>query len=123
MLNDQIVLFLTIQFSISLVCTQSNSSTWLAHLGWLYVDYFQKVFAVHEYCWNPLNLLLEHKHILIIYIGTVMCASNLVWLVVFYCISTLVGYLMQNPLYIYHLVRFYSISTILGYLKTIPVYT
>ena len=50
---------------------------------------------------------------------------DLVW---FYGISTIVGYLIQNPLYtyvlnIYDLVWFYSISTIVGYLIQNPLYT
>ena len=50
-------------------------------------------------------------------------------LVVFYGISTSVGYLMPNPLYIYikytgfGWVGFYGISTIVGYLMAIPLYT
>ena len=46
----------------------------------------------------------------------------------FYGISTIVGYLMSNPLYtyilnIYDLVGFYGISTIVGYLMPNPLYT
>ena len=46
----------------------------------------------------------------------------------FYGISTIVGYLMPNPLYtyiynIYDLVGFYGISTIVGYLMPNPLYT
>ena len=48
----------------------------------------------------------------------------------FYGISTLVGYLMSNPLYTYILiyigfgwVGFYGISTIVGYLMSNPLYT
>ena len=47
----------------------------------------------------------------------------------FYGISTIVGYLMPNPLYTYimniwfGLVGFYDISTILGYLMSNPVQT
>ena len=47
----------------------------------------------------------------------------------FYGISTIVGYLMSNPLYIYikyiwfGLFRFYGISTIVGYLMPNPLYT
>ena len=48
----------------------------------------------------------------------------------FYGISTIVGYLMQNPLYTYILniydlvwLGFYGISTILGYLMPNPLYT
>ena len=49
-------------------------------------------------------------------------------LVGFYGISTIVGYLMPNPLYtyilnIYDLVGFYGISTIVGYLMPNPLYT
>ena len=51
----------------------------------------------------------------------------LVW---FYGISTIVGYLMPNPLYTYilniydlRLVWFYGISTIVGYLMPNPLYT
>ena len=51
----------------------------------------------------------------------------LVWLG-FYGISTIVGYLIPNPLYtyvsnIYDLVWFYDISTIVGYLMTNLLYT
>ena len=51
---------------------------------------------------------------------------DLVW---FYGISTIVGYLMPNPLYTYilniwfGLVGFYGISTIVGYLMPNPFYT
>ena len=48
----------------------------------------------------------------------------------FYGISTIIGYLMLNPVYtyisnIYDFVwfAFYGISTIIGYLMLIPVYT
>ena len=49
----------------------------------------------------------------------------------FYGISTIVGYLMPNPLYTYiyikyigfGLVGFYGISTIVGYLMLNPLYT
>ena len=47
----------------------------------------------------------------------------------FYGISTIVGYLMPNPLYTYilnilfGLVEFYGISTIVGYLMANPLYT
>ena len=46
----------------------------------------------------------------------------------FYDISTIVGYLMPNPLYtyilnIYDLVGFYGISTIVDYLMLNPLYT
>ena len=49
-------------------------------------------------------------------------------LVGFYGISTIVGYLMPNPLYTYilnkyDLVWFYGISTIVGYLMPNPLYT
>ena len=50
----------------------------------------------------------------------------LVW---FYGISTIVGYLMPNPLYTYilniqfGLVGFYGISTIVGHLVANPLYT
>ena len=51
-------------------------------------------------------------------------------LVGFYGISTIVGYLMSNPLYTYILniydlvwVGFYGISTIAGYLMPNPLYT
>ena len=55
----------------------------------------------------------------------------MIWLdwVGFYGISTIVGYLMPNPLYIYikyigfGLVGFYGISTIAGYLMPNPLYT
>ena len=46
----------------------------------------------------------------------------------FYGISTIVGYLMPNPLYTYikyilfGLVGFHGISTIVGYLMPIPLY-
>ena len=49
-------------------------------------------------------------------------------LVGFYAISTIVGYLMPNPLYIYikyiwfGLVGFYAILTIVGYLMPNPLY-
>ena len=58
------------------------------------------------------------------------------WLVVFYSILTLVGYLMPNPIYTYILNRkenglfvpnwlamFYGISTLVGYLMPNPIYT
>ena len=50
---------------------------------------------------------------------------DLVW---FYGISTIIGYLMPNPLYtyisnIYDLVGFYGITTIVGYLMPNPLYT
>ena len=50
----------------------------------------------------------------------------MIWLVGFYGISTIVGYLMPNPLYtyilnIYDLVGFYGISTIIGYLMPNPL--
>ena len=53
------------------------------------------------------------------------------YLVWFYGISTIVGYLMLNPLYIYiyikyiwsGLVGFYATSTIEGYLMLYPLYT
>ena len=47
----------------------------------------------------------------------------------FYGLSTIVGYLMPNPLYTYilniwfGLVGFYGISTIVGYLMPNPLYT
>ena len=44
----------------------------------------------------------------------------------FYGISTLVGYLMPNPVYTYikvGWVRFYGLSTLVGYLMLNPVYT
>ena len=47
----------------------------------------------------------------------------------FYSISTIVGYLMPNPLYTYDkyvgfgLFRFYDISTIVGYFMPNPLYT
>ena len=49
-------------------------------------------------------------------------------LVGFYGISTIIGYLMPNPLYTYilntfGLVWFYGISTIVGYLIPNPLYT
>ena len=47
------------------------------------------------------------------------------WLVWFYGISTIFGYLMPNPLYtlnIYDLIWFYVI-TIVGYLMLNPLYT
>ena len=47
-------------------------------------------------------------------------------LVGFYGISTIVGYLMPNPLYTYirfGLVEFYGISTIVCYLMPNPLYT
>ena len=51
-------------------------------------------------------------------------------LVGFYGISTIVGYLMPNPLYTVYikyigfgLVGFYGISTIVGYLMPNPLYT
>ena len=54
---------------------------------------------------------------------------GIVWfgLIWFYSISTIVGYLMPNPLYtyildIYDLVWFYSISTIVGYLTPNPFF-
>ena len=53
----------------------------------------------------------------------------LVGLVLFYGISTIVGYLMPDPLYInilniwFGLVVFYGISTIVGYLMPNPIYT
>ena len=42
--------------------------------------------------------------------------------------STIVGYLMPNPIYIYiyigfDLIGFYCISTIVGYLMLNPIYT
>ena len=48
-------------------------------------------------------------------------------LVRFYGISTIVGYIMPNPLYtyilnIYDLVWFYGISTIVDYLMPNPLY-
>ena len=50
---------------------------------------------------------------------------GLVW---FYGISTIIGYLMLNPVYtyilnIYDLVWFYGISIIVGYLMPNPLYT
>ena len=53
---------------------------------------------------------------------------DLVGLIWFYGISTIVGYLMPNPLYtyilnIYDLVWFGGISTIVGYLMPNPVYS
>ena len=49
-------------------------------------------------------------------------------LVGFYGISTIVGYLMPNPLHtyilnLYDLVWFYGISTMVGYLMSNPFYT
>ena len=42
----------------------------------------------------------------------------------FYGISTIIGYLMPNPLYIgFGWVWFYGISTIIGYLMPNPLYT
>ena len=46
----------------------------------------------------------------------------------FYGISTIIGYLMPNPLYtymsnIYNLVWFYAISNIVGYLMPYPLDT
>ena len=61
-------------------------------------------------------------YIYIKYIGFVLIG--------FYGISTIVGYLMPNPLYTYILtyigfvlVGFYGISTIVGYLMPNPLYT
>ena len=53
------------------------------------------------------------------------------WLVEFYGISTIVGYIMPNPLYTqiytkyiwFGLVWFYGISTIVGYIMPNPLYT
>ena len=54
----------------------------------------------------------------------------MIWFGWVYGISTIVGYLMPNPLYtyilnIYNLVwfGFYGISTIVGYLMANPLYT
>ena len=52
----------------------------------------------------------------------------MIWFGWGYGISTIVGYLMPNPLYtyisnIYDLVWFYGISTIVGYLTPYPFYT
>ena len=59
--------------------------------------------------------------------------TKYIWfgLVGFYDISTIVGYLMANPIYTYilniydsfGLVGFYGISTIVGYLMPNPLYT
>ena len=71
-----------------------------------------------NHCW-----LFNAKFCLYIYIKYI-CFG----LVGFYGISTIVGYLMPNPLYtyilnIYGLVGFYGISTIVSYLMPNPLYT
>ena len=55
----------------------------------------------------------------------ILGSTNKVW---FYGTSTVVGYLMPNPLYTYiqytgfGLVWFYGTSTVVGYLKPNPLY-
>ena len=70
-------------------------------------------------------MLFNAKSSLYIYIKYI--GFGLVW---FYGISTLVGYLMPNPLYSIYikyigfgLVWFYGISTLVGYLMPNPLYT
>ena len=80
--------------------------------------------------WHINHCKLFNANILNTYILNVY---DLVWLdlVWFYGISTIVGYLMPNPLYTYiyiqhirfGLVGFYDISTIVGYLRLNPLYT
>ena len=67
------------------------------------------------------------KNMILIYLPN---SGWLVGLVGFYCISTIVGYLMPNPfLYIYikyikfGLVEFYGILPIVGFLISNPLYT
>ena len=72
------------------------------------------IFSV-EYSWFELKVFLLKE----------VLQFGLVW---FYGTSTIVGYLMPNPLYIYTkyigfgLVGFYGISTVVGYLMPNPCY-
>ena len=63
----------------------------------------------------------KHKKVRKVILGELI---GLIW---FYGISSIVGYLVPNPLYryifnIYDLVWFYGISSIVGYLMSNPLY-
>ena len=90
--------------------------------------------TVYIYCKNLNWLGLLLWHINHCWLSNAKSCSYInikcIWfgLVGFYRISTIVGYLMLNPVFtsildIYDLVGFYGISTIVGYLMQNPVFT